>query len=330
MLGTTALGTFSLFTNTIYEAMTIALGVLRASLLGLPAELRLEIFSYLSEPLRFHVDSAGQDLDPRKWNFTHKRLCYTSDLVYPSLCITPCFSGLIPHDSLCQNLGGKLTHRLAIRGVCKLFQRETKSVLNKNLFSLTLADHMHEARGVLKSMSSQRLEMLVELTTQVLPDGRHRGWGDVSPVIIHLRHHHTAFPNLRTIAIQAPQRFRKLSHSQVEPVYFFDPEGEWRWQWPIVELKKTFQNRAQIIFEGWIVPRAGHALCSGATDEMMRVRGVVATVLLNRVANVHLNLLQNPSSNILDRGSSIGGRTPWDSIAHTQSRGDGHTIRAES
>jgi hypothetical protein len=330
MLGTTALGTFSLFTNTIYEAMTIALGVLRASLLGLPAELRLEIFSYLSEPLRFHVDSAGQDLDPRKWNFTHKRLCYTSDLVYPSLCITPCFSGLIPHDSLCQNLGGKLTHRLAIRGVCKLFQRETKSVLNKNLFSLTLADHMHEARGVLKSMSSQRLEMLVELTIQVLPDGRHRGWGDVSPVIIHLRHHHTAFPNLRTIAIQAPQRFRKLSHSQVEPVYFFDPEGEWRWQWPIVELKKTFQNRAQIIFEGWIVPRAGHALCSGATDEMMRVRGVVATVLLNRVANVHLNLLQNPSSKILDRGSSIGGRTPWDSIAHTQSRGDGHTIRAES
>jgi hypothetical protein len=56
-------------------------------------------------------------------------------------------------------------------------------------------------------------------------------------------------------------------------MYYF--EGEWRWQWPIVELKKTLRNRAQIIFEGWIVLRAGHALCSGAADEMMRVRGVV-------------------------------------------------------
>jgi hypothetical protein len=98
-------------------------------------------------------------------------------------------------------------------------------VLNKNLFSLTLADHMHEARSVLKFMSAERLEMSVELTVHVLPGERHRGWGDISPVMIHLRHHHTAFPNLRTIAIQAPQRFRKLSHSQVEPVYHFDPEG---------------------------------------------------------------------------------------------------------
>jgi hypothetical protein len=252
----------------------MALGVSHASLLGLPAELRLEIFSYLSEPLRFHVDSAGQDLDRRKWTFTHKRLCYTPDPVHPSLCTTPCFSGLVSHNSICQNLGGKHTHRLAIRGVCKLFLKETNDVLNTDLFSLTLVDHLDEARSVLKSMSAQRLEMLVELTIQVLPGGRHREWGDVSRVVVYLRHHRTAFPNLRTIAIQAPQRFRKLSHSQVDPVHYFDPEGEWRWQWPIVELKKTFRNRAQIIFEGWIVLRAGHMLCSGTTDEMMRVRGI--------------------------------------------------------
>jgi hypothetical protein len=69
----------------------MALGVSRTSLLGLPAELRLEIFSYFSEPLRFHVDSAGQDLDPRKGTL------HTRD---SAIRLTPCIPlSALPHAS---------------------------------------------------------------------------------------------------------------------------------------------------------------------------------------------------------------------------------------
>lgn len=116
----------------------------------------------------------------------------------------------------------------------------------------------------------------MDLTIQVLPGVR--GTDDycgMMPVVVHLRRNRAALPNLRTLAIQALQRQRSLAQSRWDPVYSFGPEIEWRWQWFVVELKEIFWDRVQIVFEGWIVLRAGHPTITGGHDEMMRIRGVV-------------------------------------------------------
>ena len=256
----------------------------QASLLGLPVELRLQIFSYLSEPIRFHIDSSHQGPDPRKWEFKHKRLCHTPDSNHPSLCSTPRFSGLAPPASMCNNLCGTPTHRHAIRGVCKLFRSEAKDALKKQRIGLTIEHRTVEARSVLGSMSMLQLAMLVDLTIQVLPPRASEPWtpppggGSIATVLVYLRKNLSAFSNLRTLAIQQTKRcFRKRRGRWDAPNWYqdFNPEDEWRWQWYIVELKEMFQDRVQIILEWWFVLRAGHGLCSSGGDEMMRVNGVV-------------------------------------------------------
>ena len=243
----------------------------RASLLGLPTELRLEIYSYLVEPARFHIDEQDH---AQEWELKRLRPCYTPDPTHPSLCAKPCFSGLSPSETLCHNIGGPRSHRLAIRQVCALFHRETSSILGKNWIGLIVVQRTHEVERVLMSMTAQQLEMLVDLTVQVLPVPGYEYRG-ISPVVVHLRRNHAALPNLRTLAIQTLQRVRNRSQSRRFSDHDFDPELLWRWQWFIVELKEIFQDRVQIIFEGWVVLRAGHRLHNSAHDEMMRIRGVV-------------------------------------------------------
>lgn len=268
--------------NMILKDTQSALKVPQASLLGLPAELRLQIFSYLSEPIRFHVDSSHQDYDPSKCNFEHKRLCHTPEPVHASLCSTPRFSGLTPPASMCHNQCGAPTHRLAIRGVCKLFRSETRALFENQWIGMTIEHRTVEARSVLRSMSMLQLAMLVDLTIQVLPPHKSQPWtppppggGSIATVLVHLRNSHFAFPNLRTLAIQAPKRLQKRRRGRWDRDYYFDPEGEWRWQWYIVELKEMYGDRVQIILQWWFVLRAGHALCSSGGDEMVRARGVV-------------------------------------------------------
>jgi hypothetical protein len=255
----------------------------QASLLGLTTKLRLQIFSYLAEPVRFHIDSVHQDPDPRRWTFEHKRLCHTPDPVHPSLCSTPRFSGLTPTASMCHAQFGKPTNRHAIRAVCKLFCYETNDVFGDQVIGMTIEHRTVEARSILRSMSALQLAMLVDLTIQVLPlpkDGPlylrwPPGGGSIAIVLVHLRKNFFAFPNLRTIAIQQPKRLRPKRHDRFEAWYSFNPEGEWRRQWYIFELKETYGDRVQIILEWWFVLREGHVRCSSEGDEMVRTRGVV-------------------------------------------------------
>lgn len=197
-------------------------------LLGLPAELRLQIFSYLTEPIHFHIDSSNKDTDPGGWTFKHKRLCHTPDPSHPSLCSTPRFSGLTPTRSMCHAQSGKPTNRLAIRAVCRLFHFEAHIMFEDERFGLTVEHHTVEACAVLGSMSAQQSTMLVDLTIQALPTGI-QGNGDLAPVLIHLRKNFSAFPNLKTMAIQEPRRIHRRINPRCNGSEPFDPEGEWRW-----------------------------------------------------------------------------------------------------
>jgi hypothetical protein len=246
-----------------------------ASLLGLPTELRLQIYSYLVEPTRFHIDEQSQDINARKWKFKHLRLCYTPDPTHPSLCAKPCFSGLCPPKALCHNISDVQLNRVTIPQVCRLLHEETKGMLDKDRIGLTIVQRTYEVPSVLSSMTLHQMEMLVDLTIQVLPASYGEGYRGLSPAVIYLRRNHTSFPNLRTVAVQTPQRLRNLAQDRFNPDANFDPEVEWRWQWFITELQEIFQGRVQIIYEGWIVFRAGHPITKSEDDEMMRIRGTV-------------------------------------------------------
>jgi hypothetical protein len=255
----------------------------QASLLGLPTELRLQIFSYLAEPIRFHLDSSNQDPDPRSWTFEHRRPCYTPDPFHPSLCSTPRFSGLTSTASMCHAHGGQPTNHLAIRAVCKTFSSEAVDVFENYAIGLTIEHRTVEARSVLRSMSALQLAMLVDLTIQVLPLPKEGPWcqrwprngGSISTVLIHLRKNLFAFPNLRTMAIQQPKRLRRKRRDRFEMWYHFEPEDEWRRQWYIVDLKAMFGDRVQIVVEWWYVLREGHVRSLSGGDEMVRARGFV-------------------------------------------------------
>jgi hypothetical protein len=249
--------------------------IMRASLIGLPTELRLKIFSYLVEPARFHIDEKDQSQNARKWKFTFLRPCHTPDLTHPSLCARPCFSGVSPPEALCHNKTKSKSNRRAIRMVCRLIYEESRGILDKRWIGLTVVQRTYEASSVLSSMSTQQLEMLVDLTIQVLPAVIGSDYCGLWPAIVHLRRNHATLPNLRTVAVQVPQRLRNLSQGRCDPDRHFDPEVEWRWQWFVLELCEIFQSQVQIIFEGWIVLRAGHPITKSAHDEMLRIRGTV-------------------------------------------------------
>jgi hypothetical protein len=257
-----------------YSIPTVS-GSTRASLLGLPAELRLEIYSYLVETARFHVDGQYQSNNARRWEFTNLRPCHTPDPEHPSLCARPCYSGLSRPEDLCHNITKLDIRRSAIRKVCRLFYKESKGILDECWIGLTVAQRTYEAPSVLGSMTVQQLELLVDLTIQVMPAADGSDYCGLWPAIVHLRRNHAALPNLRTLAVQAPQRLRNLSQNRTEPNLNFDPEIEWRWQWFVIELSEIFQSRVQIIFEGWIVLRAGHPITKSTHDQMLRIRGTV-------------------------------------------------------
>jgi hypothetical protein len=244
------------------------------SLLGLPTELRLQIFSFLTEPIQFHVDSSNQDTDPRRWTFEQKRLCQKPDPIHPSLCSAPRFSGLTPTPSMCHTQSDKSANRLAIRAVCRLFRSEAHIMFKDERFGLTVEHHTVEACIVLSSMSAQQAVMLVDLTIQALPTGT-QGGGNLAPVLLQLRNNFSAFSNLRTIAIQQPRRIHRRINPRCNRSESFDPKGEWRWQWYIVQLKAMYGKRVQIILEWWFVLRAGHPRAMSKGDEMVRTRGIV-------------------------------------------------------
>lgn len=147
---------------------------------------------------------------------------------------------------------------------------------------LTIEHRTVEARSVLLSMSTRYLAMLVDLTIQALPPHKSTPWnlrapggGSIAAVLVHLRRNYSALPNLRTLAVQQPRRMRRKRKRRFDGYYWFDPEGEWRWQWYVVELKEMYGDRVQVVLEWWFVRRAGHVLSSSGGDEMVRARGVV-------------------------------------------------------
>ena len=68
-----------------------------ASFLGLPVELRVQIYSELAESVHFHIDCGyGQSIKGRK-----RRLCSAPDPKFRQICTRPDFSGLHPSDDRC-------------------------------------------------------------------------------------------------------------------------------------------------------------------------------------------------------------------------------------
>jgi hypothetical protein len=272
----------------------------QASLLGLPTELRLQIYSYLEDVTHYHVDRLVHVPGPYPQfsqhppsnlgsSFTYRRRCQTPDPMYPFLCARPAFCGWYKTEDLCHNIKEtdeekqskkELKMRsgaAALRRTCKLIYEETKTgVLGQEDGVGITVRHSYDARDMLKSMKPHELCLLVHLTIQYCPEAY-----SCHQIVHYLKHHHWDLPNLRVLAIQTPQPLRKFStYRSGDPAVggAFRPGETWHTLWFLSTLAEAFDKRAQavdIVLEAWVVIRGKNANNQSGKeeDEMVRVRG---------------------------------------------------------
>jgi hypothetical protein len=256
----------------------------RASFLGLPTEVRLQIYSYLEGISHYHVDDLVTG--DRPWHvgrFSYKRRCHAPDPKYPFLCARPAFCGWYKAEELCHQLPEppEETQRRgiagdAIRCTCRLIYEETKgSSLQKEDWIGVTVRHGYDARDMLQGMRTHERFLLVHLTIQYLSSPHH----SIHQIVHYLRKHHWYLPNLRTLAVQAPQTLRKFStREKGDPATgVFRPRHMWCTLWFLPVLAAIFEERekaVEVVLEAWIVLRAGNISNTNDNneDEMVRVR----------------------------------------------------------
>jgi hypothetical protein len=272
------------------------------SLLGLPTELRLQIYSYLEDVTHYHVDRLvhvpcpySQFPQHPPWNlgssFKYGRRCRTPDPQYPFLCAKPAFCGWYKTEDLCHSVPvpsaqeerkefKRKSGTAALRRTCKLLYEETKNgVLSKEDGLGITVGHSYDARDMLKSMRPHELLLLVHLTIQYCPGHGHYRAGGMNQIVHYLKQSHWDLPNLKVLAIQTPQPLRKFSTYRAgdQAMGAFRPGETWYSLWFLSTLAEAFDKRAQavdVVLEAWIVIRGKNANNQSGKeeDEMVRVR----------------------------------------------------------
>jgi hypothetical protein len=268
----------------------------QASFLGLPTELRLQIYSYLEDVTHYHVDNLAPMPAERSWNwnpnnnYSLRRRCRTPDPRYPFLCARPVFCGWYKTEDLChsvpippeQELKRRRSGAAALRRTCKVIYEETKTAVpgdKEDGIGITVRA-AYDARDMLKSMKPHELSLLVHFTIHYCPGEGHHHANGMNQIVHYLKHNHWDLANLRILAIQIPQPLRKFSTYRAgdQAVGGACRPGEtWGTLWFLRVLAEAFEKRVQhvdIVLEAWIVIRGKHASNqNNGEDEMVRVRG---------------------------------------------------------
>lgn len=258
----------------------------RASLLGLPLELRLQIYTHLAESIHFHLDYKP---DPTwiypwsryDWNSDSRmsrmsgssngltRFCAAPDPSFPQLCTRPFFSGLHTTEEQCGKLEAVKSDPFALRATCETIYEETRGVLDpKNMgFSIFTAG----TRGVLSALKPDARMRLTRLTIVHAPLNISCA---MHQAMAYLGNHPLSFVSLRTIAVQVTQPHYKFCVKRPRSLPVFDPESTWQNLWFVKALNKTFNGDVTVVLEAWVVFRAGYRENSNTVDEMVVIRGV--------------------------------------------------------
>ena len=241
----------------------------QASFLGLPVELRLQIYSQLAESVHFHIDCGyGQSLKGRK-----RRLCNAPDAKFRQICTRPDFSGLHPSDDRCyvQSRNATSGDPFALRATCRLTYHETQGLLDKREVGFTVENSV--AAPFLRSLENKQQASLTRLTI-IHANYSTCNYGGIQPAVAFFRSNAQSFTSLRTLAIQTTQAHYKFCVKQPPLAPRFAPEQSWQKLWFIKALSEAFEGRVTIVLEAWIVVRAGYKENTSDKDEVVIVRGV--------------------------------------------------------
>jgi hypothetical protein len=260
-----------------------------ATLLGLPAELRLQIYAHLANSLHVHYTSLHGAWSG-VWSDLSNQICPHPDPEFPQLCMRPAFSGLyLPQDTCTpprrayrtfdaqtvERIKFRRRQTFAIRQTCKFIYSETQGIFEatarKGVTSISI--FAMAAHSVLNDLGSEILVNIRRITFErecFLPK-------EMRPALRWFEINQTrCVPNLEVLALQGFNWHRKFEVRRPLDQVIFVPE-RWR-ELPMVRrFEKILSPKVTIIVESWSCLGPGHRFYEGDGErfEMIIIRGVV-------------------------------------------------------
>lgn len=251
----------------------------RASLLGLPLELRLIIYSKLAGTIHTHIEYMVTEEGYYMGNNWRQRSCTCPDSTFPQLCSRPAFSGLHASKDTCEPTSPDQDTRFAIRRVCKLIYNESHNYFNTSktppITSISVGGPF-----ITWTINSLFVAHLAHIRRLTLTASDYH-----CPFVTSVCAGHLWYPvvaldslvNLDTIAIQAPVPHYKFYHMRFRQPQVFSPETTWRNLTSIKQLEKIFSPTVTVVLEAWMCVPPGHVVSAlgSKREEMIVLRGVV-------------------------------------------------------
>ena len=224
-----------------------------ATLSGLPAELRLQIYSHLCDSTIIHVHHhRGHNAYTSRFTWTP---CRSSSSASPLLCANPKWSGMCDEDDRC-------THKIdappepvgfwALAACNKFIRNETQEFfLGKTIVSI----HPHDLRPWLNHLAvtnARRLDSLRRVTLAGAYSYKYFGNAELQLI-------RDLLPNLEGLGFQFQDYvWRWTSTYLVDGEFDVYPTG-WK-RWPLVAWLKDFDPSITIALEAmvWVKPNRYH------------------------------------------------------------------------
>lgn len=243
----------------------------RASLLGIPAELRLEIYAQLAKSTHTHNVYPSEQACYRSPDQYIQYLCPYADPHYPQLCTRPRFSGLHLTQDLCKPPTNGAQHNFAVRRTCRLIYAESQGLFDAPATSVSVFAKRGEWIFYLRTGAA--LQAIRHITLMEVP----YNLTYINEVILSLRRYALDLTGLQSIAVQSPVAHRRFAVQRRKQGALFSPETRWQDLKIVKMLDEIFGTRVMIVLDAWACFRPGHRFYegSGIRDEMVVVRGVL-------------------------------------------------------
>ncbi|KAH7356372.1 hypothetical protein BKA66DRAFT_250111 [Pyrenochaeta sp. MPI-SDFR-AT-0127] len=247
-----------------------------ASLLGLPTELRLQIYTHLARSLHLHIDYPStwrQAWNRGTQSGERLRLCYTPDSTFCQLCAKPPFSGLHSPATLCHETRKSLNNAFALRACCRTIYEETRGILEKRKLGISM--YADTADTTLRLLKPDARMHLTRVTIVDATFGKYAYSSGLHPTVSFFQHNARSFSSLQTLAIQTTQPRYKFCVKRHRRAPLFDPKNTWHKLWFVKVLQEAFEARVTIVLEAWVVVRSGYEKYTSLVDEIVIIRGTV-------------------------------------------------------
>lgn len=236
----------------------------QATLLGIPTELRLQIYGYVFDSTLIHVHRHEIDeLDDTMWS--PPRFTWTPCRgVNPNsnlLCANPKWSGLCKESDRCtfRPFAPKdPTGFAALAWTCKFIRQETQEFFLRNT---TVSIHARDVRPWLDHLE-KNAPTYIDLLTRITITGLDNFETHMNTALADIK---KRVPNLEAVGFQG-QVAKWVWYDQSAPC-LVDPSNKWK-QWRMVEWMKTNFNRdITVAMEGHMFAKPRRWWNSGPTKE---------------------------------------------------------------